>query len=98
MIQNVAMEVPLTRLVNYDRGIVYVNWTICVPNHANRRKFVNHRIDLPNDCNSGICDVLYSCGMHIYTLYYFIYILLLYIYIYIYCYILLYNIPPAVSY
>ena len=33
---------------------MYVNRTICVPNHANRRTFVNHRIGLPNDCNSGI--------------------------------------------
>ena len=26
---------------------VYVNWTICVPNHANRRILVHHRIGLP---------------------------------------------------
>ena len=40
--------------LDYHRGHVYVNWTICVPNHANRRKLVNHRLGLPNDYNSHL--------------------------------------------
>ena len=39
---------------DYHRGFVYVNWISCVPNHANRRKLVNHRIGLTNESNTGI--------------------------------------------
>ena len=39
-------------LVDYHRGLVYLNWKICVPNHGNRHKLVNHRFGLPNDCNT----------------------------------------------
>ena len=41
-------------LVDHHRGLVYVNWTMCVPNHADKRMIVNYTIGPNTDirgCN-----------------------------------------------